>query len=425
MSKRILLATFGSLGDLHPFLGLAVELKARGHHPVIASSESHRTRVEPEGITFAPMRPDPEGGADESAVMKRVMDIHIGPEVLIRELMMPHLTDTATDLTAAAAGVDLIVSHALTFPAPLIAQAKGIPWIATALAPMAFFSVYDWPVLGQMPMLSRLRPLGPQFHRPILAAAKRTIRPWTMPVAKLRADMGLPHTTLDPMFEGQFSPYLNLALFSPLLGQPQPDWPANTVVTGTPFYTSSRSGALSADLVAFLVDGPPPIVFTLGSAAVLTAEDFYRESALATRSIGRRALLLVGRDPRNRTGIPTGDDIGIFDYAPYALVFPCSAAIVHQGGVGTTGEALRSGRPMLVTPYAFDQPDNGARAARLGVARVLERKRYTATTAARELTSLLTHPAYAERAVEVGAKVRAEHGIRTAADAIERLLVTG
>ena len=50
-----------------------------------------------------------------------------------------------------------------------------------------------------------------------------------------------------------------------------------------------------------------------------------------------------------------------FDYAPFSLLFPRAAAIVHHGGIGTTGQAMRSGRPSLVMPCAWDQPDNAER----------------------------------------------------------------
>ena len=69
-----------------------------------------------------------------------------------------------------------------------------------------------------------------------------------------------------------------------------------------------------------------------------------------------------------------------FDYAPFSLLFPRAAAIVHHGGIGTTGQAMRSGRPSLVMPCAWDQPDNAERAARLGIARTIARNRYEPTS---------------------------------------------
>ena len=95
---------------------------------------------------------------------------------------------------------------------------------------------------------------------------------------------------------------------------------------------------------------------------------------------------------------------------------------MHQGGVGTTAQALRAGRPMIVVPFAYDQPDNAARVTRLGVARTLRRARCTAKNLAGALAAVLANPRAAFLAAELGARVRAERGAATACDALERTL---
>jgi UDP:flavonoid glycosyltransferase YjiC (YdhE family) len=113
------------------------------------------------------------------------------------------------------------------------------------------------------------------------------------------------------------------------------------------------------------------------------------------------------------------------DVAPHDALFPRAAAIVHHGGVGTTGQALRSGRPMLVVPHAHDQPDNAARVSRLGVARSLDAGAYTAARAAAHLRQLLDEPSYRERADAVGKIVQSENGAKAACDAIDQVLAGG
>jgi UDP:flavonoid glycosyltransferase YjiC (YdhE family) len=131
--------------------------------------------------------------------------------------------------------------------------------------------------------------------------------------------------------------------------------------------------------------------------------------------------LLVGRDLPNRpASLPRG--VVAFDYAPYSELFPRAAAIVHQGGIGTTAQALRSGRPMLVVPFAFDQPDNAERARRLGVGRTIARSRYSVASATRELARILDDPSIAARASDVGHTIAREDGVGRACDAIEREL---
>jgi UDP:flavonoid glycosyltransferase YjiC (YdhE family) len=289
------------------------------------------------------------------------------------------------------------------------------------LAPFGFLSPHDPPIIPAAPWFLRpLRRFGPAVYGPVFRVARMVSRGWAEPYHRLRGELGLPRGA-DPLFEGQHAPDLVLALFSRDFATAQRDWPAQSVITGFPFYDRDGEAGLAPELARFLDAGPPPIVFTLGTSAVLDAGRFYDESAEAARRLGRRAVLLVGKETGNR---PAGlsNEIAAFDYAPYSEVLPRAAAIVHQGGVGTTAQALRSGRPMLVVPFAHDQPDNADRAARLGVARVIPRARYTATRAARELSRLLGDPAYEARAVEVGGKIRAEDGVGTACDALESLL---
>jgi rhamnosyltransferase subunit B len=112
-------------------------------------------------------------------------------------------------------------------------------------------------------------------------------------------------------------------------------------------------------------------------------------------------------------------DVIALDYAPYAKIFPRASVVVHQGGVGTTGQTLRAGKPMLVMPFGGDQYDNGARVARRGASRTIMRRQYTAVRVADELKELLTNPAYREKSAELSSLIQSENGVRAACDAIE------
>jgi UDP:flavonoid glycosyltransferase YjiC (YdhE family) len=162
---------------------------------------------------------------------------------------------------------------------------------------------------------------------------------------------------------------------------------------------------------------PAPIVFTLGSAAVHLAGDFYRESVTAAKLLKRRAVLLVGKD-ENRPKEPLPEGIVAFNYAPFGELLPRARAMVHQGGIGTTGQGLRAGIPMLVVPFAHDQPDNASRVTRLGVARTISRSNYKAERVAKELKELLLNPFYVRRANQIGHRVRCENGAALAVNLI-------
>jgi rhamnosyltransferase subunit B len=422
---RIVFTTFGTLGDVNPLIALALEMRRRGHDPVLAAPEMFRRRIEPLGIGFHRIRPDQD--PNDSRLIAMIYDIKKGTERGLREFLFPAIRESYEDLLAAVTadgGADLLVSGELAYAGPIVAEVTGIPWASYVLAPFSFFSGYDPPVLPPYPTLSKAQSLVPGMGHLIARFARYVTRKWSEPIYALRGELGLPPGN-DPIFDAKFSNDLVLALFSPAIGEPQPDWPASTRTTGFLFYDGDAGKMeLSPKLEAFLRAGPQPIVFTLGSAAVLDAGDFYEQSALAAEQLNERAVLLVGDDPRNLPGHRISESICVAEYAPYSQLFPRASLIVHQGGVGTTAQALRAGKPMLVMPYSHDQPDNARRVRRLGVAKVIQRHRYRADAAAGLIREMLGEPKYRERAAAIGVQVRAEDGLCEAADALESLART-
>jgi len=137
--------------------------------------------------------------------------------------------------------------------------------------------------------------------------------------------------------------------------------------------------------------------------------------------LGVRAVLLIGNDPRNRPQQELPDSICVAEYAPYSALFPRVALVVHQGGVGTTAQCLRAGRPMLIMPYSHDQPDNARRMRRMGLARIIQRANYKPWRVARRVRAMLATDKYDARAREVAEEVARENGVTTACDALEDL----
>lgn len=419
--KRIVIATFGSLGDVHPAIALGLGLKARGHDVSIAVSEFFRSKIELEGLGFHPI--PPELGNLEPAFIERILDAKTGTQTVIRELVLPVLRQTYSNLMQAIQDADLFISSDFVFAAPLIAQKTGIPWVSYLLSPASFFSVYDPPKLPGFVNLPQLPSVERALNRAVLQLARLTTVQWFKPVRQLRQELGLPPGN-HPLFKDKYSPHLVLAMFSSVLGAPQPDWIPQAQVTGFAFYDQLLPGQdLSAELTDFLASGSPPVVFTLGSSAVQRAGNFYTESLEAVKALGCRAIFLVGVEEfQNELPTPLPEGMIAVDYAPFSELFPQAAAIVHQGGVGTIAQALRAGVPMLVVPYAFDQPDNATRVVRLGVAQQISRESYCREQVVTALRQLLNNPTYKIAAQSVKERVNAEDGVQSACDAIERAL---
>jgi MGT family glycosyltransferase len=417
--SRIVVTTIGSLGDLHPKLAIALELRNRGHEVVFATHKEYQNQIEALGFEFRRMRPD-NTALNDPQEMARMMDLKTGTEYVIKQWVCANLRETYADLLNTARDADLIVTGEGVVAARLVAEKLGIPWAFVVLQPASFLSVHDPSVLPVLPFLAKLRGLGSIANRGIIQLSKVLSKSWAEPIHQLRRELGLSPLTGNPFIDDKYSPYLVLAMFSSAFAKPQPDWAANTVITGFAFYDGSEGGAvLTPELQHFLDAGEPPIVFTLGSAAVMTPGCFYEESLQAAKRLNRRGVLLMGKNAAP-DALPEG--MIAVSYAPYSQIFPRACAIVHQGGIGTTAQALRAGRPTLVMPYSHDQPDNAARVERLGVSRTIPRKQYSAERAAKQLHKLLENPTYATKAADIGQMIQAENGVEVACDAIEKQL---
>jgi rhamnosyltransferase subunit B len=418
---RIVLSNIGTLGDINPLIALALELKRRGHVPVMALPAVYRPRIEPLGLTFRAVRPDID--PTNNVLVEMIYDVKHGTEHGLRDFLFPSLRDTFNDLLAAATQperADLLLLGELNYAGPIVAEVTGIPWASYVLAPLSFFSAFDPPVLPPYPRLARADKVA-GMGRVIRRVARFTTRKWPEPIYELRGELGLERGP-NPLFDAKHSPNLVLALFSRVLGVEQKDWPANTLICGFCFYDADAGNAtLPAHLENFVSQGEPPIVFTLGSAAVLAAGDFYEVSAKVAQKLGKRAVLLIGSDPQNKPKQNLPASICIAEYAPYSALFSRSALVVHQGGVGTTAQCLRAGKPMLIMPYSHDQPDNARRMRRLKVSRTIQKKNYRPARVAGILQAMLNEPEFAQRAAAVAKQICHEDGVKAACDALEKL----
>jgi rhamnosyltransferase subunit B len=419
---RIVLSNIGTMGDINPLVALALELKRRGNVPVMALPAVYRPRIEPLGLEFHAIRPDID--PTNNVLVEMVYDIKHGTEHGLRDFLFPSLRKTYDDLLDAATKpvrADLLLLGELNYAGPIVAEVTGIKWASYVLAPLSFFSAFDPPVLPPYPRLARADKAVPGFGRVIKRVARFVSRKWPEPIYELRRELGL-QPGANPLFDAKHSPDLVLAMFSRVLGEEQKDWPQNTIITGFCYYDADAGDtALPKNLEDFVGAGAPPVVFTLGSAAVLAAGDFYEVSAKAAAELGCRAVLLIGSDPRNKLQQKLPDSICVAEYAPYSALFSRASMVVHQGGVGTTAQCLRAGKPMLIMPYSHDQPDNARRMQRLGVARVIQRADYKPHKVAHKLKAMLDDPSLAQYSHAVAYQLSREDGLKTACDALEGL----
>jgi rhamnosyltransferase subunit B len=140
-SKRIVIATIGSLGDLHPCLALALELMRRGHQVTVATTPYYKPKVEALGIHFRAIRPDWDPTNPD--LIRKCEDLKSSLEVLYRNIILPELKGTYEDLLLAARDADLMIAGEVVYAAPLVAEKLALRWVSAILSPLSFFSSFD------------------------------------------------------------------------------------------------------------------------------------------------------------------------------------------------------------------------------------------------------------------------------------------
>jgi rhamnosyltransferase subunit B len=249
------------------------------------------------------------------------------------------------------------------------------------------FAAYDPLTSPEAPFISSPGSWGRAFNRLLLAMGGIKIGPAMAAIRQTYRDFGV---TPDLRFVVVNPDLLTLGLYSPLLGQRQPDHPTRLAITGFPFYDSAdgRTPVLDTGLRDFLSKREAPLVFSLGSAAVFDGERYFRTAIRAAGELEKRAVILSGSDsPLLNENFGTG--VHVVAYAPHSLLFPDAAVSIHHGGIGSVGQALMAGLPQLVTPVFSDQFDNARRIQQLGVGITLNASGWTQSSAVSRIGALL------------------------------------
>ena len=420
---RIVINSWGSYGDIIPYVALARGLQGRGHHVTLAIPAHFHDEVRALGVPCAPVGPVLDKTTPDPVMVREAMHPRRGSEYIMRTLLLPPLRETFAQLHDATIGADLLVGHTLSFTAPTVAELLDVRYASTVLMPLAFGSRYEMIAPPQAPWIKAAEQLGPWVPRFFAWFMRRVSQHWMAPVYALRRELGLSRGD-HPIFEAQLQAGRTLAMFSRVLATPRPDWSPHTTITGQLHDDALYNTALPPALASFLDAGEPPVVFTLGSTAVQVISRFYEESITAMQQLGGRAVFLAGPETTARLAHTLPPTMCMVEAAPHSRLFPRARAIVQHGGVGTLGAALTAGVPLVTVPFSHDQPDNAWRVAQLGVSRTIPIGRYRAESIRRALSVQLADPAVRQRAAEVGAIVRAERGVETACDILEAYLST-
>lgn len=423
---HILLATIGSLGDLHPFIAIGRALVGQGHRVTLAVPEDGVAKARAAGLVAAPILPSyaeicDRLGLSEAEVAARVL---ADTQFVVDAILIPSLRTSTGALDALAADADLVAGSIFAFAAEIVAEKRGLPLASVVLQPMTLFSAWEPPRAPGFQFM-RHRPrsaLGRTWNRLGYTVLRNALR-WRYgaQIDAVRFDHGLGPRSGAPMLDHGPATAGVLCCWSNVFGELPSDVAPGAVLTGFPFFDSESGIAhetTSPEVASFLAEGPAPLVFTLGSFAVAAAGEFYAEAIGVARRLNRRALLLTGQ-----SGLVHREaDYLSVGYAPHSVVFPHAAAIIHHGGAGTSGQALRAGRPQIVVPHFGDQFDNATRLVRAGVAQCIARERFAAGPAAAVIAEALDSLPMAHAAANHAIRIAQEgDGATHAAHHIEQL----
>ena len=409
---RVIIQTWGSTGDVHPFVGLGRELQARGHEVFLLANEEFGGMVQGAGLNWI------EDG--DAATFHRMLDNpdlghpRKGLSVLINDGVAPALRPTYDRIVALLEpGSTLLVAGAWGLSAHLVAETHRVPLVMTQLQPIAFRSVHRAP---RFPGLTLPDGMQPMFKRAAYWLMDRIVDPiMAPPLNDLRKTLGL--APVRRIFQDWIHESdLRIGLFPDWFAPAQPDWP-DVLLTDFPFWDPGDNQQLDEDLERWLDAGEPPIVFTPGSGNAHGA-DFFAASIEAAGNLGRRALIATTYADQVP---PLPPHAHHSSFPPFSELFPRCAAVVHHGGIGTTSLALAAGRPALVAAIAFDQFDNGSRLVDTGLGDTLPMRRYSASRATAALDRLLHDDAVMQACQEAGRRLSPRTGLHRAAEAIGRL----
>ncbi len=409
---NITMLTIGSTGDVRPYVLLGRELQRRGHAVTLAAFAPFQDLVEKAGLHFYAL------SGDVVDLMQHFMKPGANGVRYLWEVEKAIRTVAPVllaDLTNACDGADAMIC---TFFGTLfysIAEKYRIPCVQTHYFPM------DPNPL--MPISSApFQNLGPLWNRfsyrlgylLISLLEKRYLTAWRKSHGM---DLRRLHTRPDYTAYGHRVPAIYAA--SPLL-MPRPDsWDERIYQSGFWWDEQPMSWNPPQALLDFIAAGEKPVYIGFGSMVSGDMEQTMSTVCEAVEKAGLRAVIGTGWGGKQHAAGSARLYFG--EYIPHDWLFPRVCAAVHHGGAGTTASSLRSGLPTLVIPFGGDQPFWGTRVAAIGCGpKPLPRDHMTVDALASRLTELVENPAYRQNAAEIGAKLRAEHGVQTAADIVEK-----
>jgi sterol 3beta-glucosyltransferase len=410
---NITILTYGSRGDVQPFLALALGLQAAGHTVRLAAPYRFENLVSAFGIPFVPLAGDPEiisqalneAGGNVYRMVRGMQEyvVKVAPEVLqgvqlaIRGAeFLVHSFLFTTGAHSFARQMEIPDASIQTFP--MFAPTKAFPNVAMPNIRPGGLSCFSHWVATQI------------FWYGGNAGYNRLRR---------NSPAEFPEKLYWPFTPTQDRPLTPLVFaYSPSIMPRPADWTAPNIHIPGYFFLDEPDYQPAEGLQSFLAEGDPPLCITFGSNINQQTEHVLKAALATLERTGQRAIFLTGWGRWQPEKPPAG---ALFhESAPHGWLFPRCKAIVHHGGAGTTAAGLRSGVPNIVVPHASDQPFWGKRVAAIGAGpQPIPISEFTADRFLAALAEIESEPIRAG-AAEAGRRIREENGVVAAVALIEQ-----
>ena len=417
---RVTINAFGTRGDVQPFIALGKGLQAAGHQVRVTTHRIFEGFVRHHGLDFAPMEGDPK----EVLLAQAIADLGINPVRVNRwlaENFRPVMQNVFRATLEAAQGADVLLNSALSFAGWHVAEKLDIPAIAAYLQPVTPTRAFQG---MSSPLPPAWLPFKGVYNLLSTKLSNQSFFAMTRPLTNAcRAEvLGLPPLGAAYYWgiDWATAPVTILYGYSPSVIPRPPDWGEDQHITGYWFLEEAQSYEPTVELANFLDTGPPPVYVGFGSMIDHEREKTTRIIVEALKRSRQRAILLGGWSDLGALELP--DSILRIDNVPHDWLFPRMAAVVHHGGAGTTAAGLRAGVPAVIVPFTADQPFWAWRVHELGVGpKWILRKKLSAEKLAAAIDQAVHDQAMAQRARELGKKIRAEDGLGNAVRLVEKL----
>ena len=405
---KIAILTLGTRGDAQPFAVLGQALKQRGHGVTLSTAKNFESLVKSYGLHFVPVEADYQALL-QSEEGKRLMKAN--PFVVQRNLkkfIYPLVRQSLTEFYKLAKASDRVVYHVKTMADSFADQFPDKMIRAMVVPAVQPTSEFPNPALSGFPIPRFLNRISYKVNDLGIAMLKK-------PVGQFRESMGLSkgYSIPDTKFLYGISEHL--------LKKPD-DLPKAATFTG--FWFGTTKGELTKDLEEFIRGGEAPLLITFGSMPFKSKFDLQKAILRIAEQLSVRIIVVKGWGLDETEQLEEDSRIKVISGAPYEKLFPFVKAVVHHGGLGTTAECLRAGKPMMVCPILHpvgDQQFWGELAEQKGLAvKPVPMSKMTEERFLKGIRALLTNEQLYFNAQKIKGLICHEDGIGKSVKEIEK-----